>query len=115
MSWSTNAASSFSALPTSAQGPRQAANGQRPDELTAKAKEFEAILLGQWLQSAESSFGSVPGGDTDDDSGGEQLTSFATQQLAQGISQSGGIGLASLITKGLQREARRNQSATAPK
>ena len=115
MSWTTDSTSPYSAFPVSTQGLRQAASSQRPDELASKAKEFESILLGQWLQSAESSFGTAPGGDSENDAGGEQLTSFATQQLAQAISQSGGIGLASLVVKGLQRETLRDQGATAPK
>ncbi len=69
--------------------------------LTASAKEFESILLTQWLQSAESSFASVPGDDADDDGGGEQLKAFGTQFLARALSDAGGIGIGSLVAKAL--------------
>lgn len=70
-------------------------------DLTASAKEFESILLGQWLQAAESSFASVPGADSDDD-GDEQMKSFGVQQLAIALTQAGGIGIAAMVTKALQ-------------
>ena len=58
-------------------------------------------MLNQWLQSAQSSFGEAPGGSEDDDQGGEQMKSFATQQLAGQIAAHGGIGLAKLVHAGL--------------
>ena len=70
-----------------------------------KAKEFESILLGQWLQGAESSFGSVPGADEDRDAGDDQIKSFAVQQLAKGMSDAGGIGIANIVSKALARDA----------
>jgi len=36
-------------------------------KIEKSAKEFESILLGSWLQQAEKSFGSLPGGDDEDD------------------------------------------------
>ena len=87
------AADSLSALPS----PTSTA----PKKLTSTAKEFESVLLTQWLQAAESSFGSVPGGDDDADSGGEQLKSFGIQQLATALSNAGGIGIARMVSKAL--------------
>lgn len=69
------------------------------------AREFEAILLTQWLQAAESSFGSVPGGDEQQDAGDEQFKSFAVQQLAKSITNSGGLGIAAVVAKALARSA----------
>jgi len=66
-------------------------------KLSSAAQEFESVLLGQWLQNAESSFGSVPGGDDDADSCGEQMQGFATQSLAGQLTASGGIGIARLV------------------
>ncbi len=65
------------------------------------AKEFESILIGQWLQSAESSFASVPGADDDGDAEDEQLKSYGVQQLATALSNAGGIGIATMVTKAL--------------
>lgn len=77
------------------------AKGTAPTQLAHAAKEFESILLGQWLQGAESSFGSVPGADDEADAGDEQMKSFAVQSLAKAFTDSGGIGLAKLVSKAL--------------
>lgn len=74
-------------------------------QLMPTAKEFESILLSQWLQGAESSFGSVPGADDDQDAGDEQMKSFGVQQLAKGLSDAGGIGIAAIVSKALARRA----------
>lgn len=71
--------------------------------LMPTAKEFESILLGQWLQGAESSFGSVPGGDDAQDAGDEQMKNFGVQQLAKSLSDSGGIGIAALVSRALAK------------
>jgi len=76
-------------------------------KLSSAAQEFESVLLGQWLQNAESSFGSVPGGDDDADSCGEQMQGFATQRLAGQLTASGGIGIARLVEGALLKASRR--------
>ena len=80
-------------------------NKLSPAQLLPKAKEFESILLGQWLQSAETSFGSVPGAEDDRDAGEEQMSSFGVQQLAKSLSDAGGIGIAQTVAKALAHEA----------
>ena len=74
-------------------------------QLMPHAREFESILLSQWLQGAESSFGSVPGGAEDQDAGDEQFKSFAVQQLAKSITDSGGVGIAAIVAKALAHSA----------
>ncbi len=81
------------------------AKGTGPGQLAHAAKEFESILLSQWLQGAECSFGSVPGADDDADPGDEQMKSFAVQSLAKAFTDSGGIGLAKLVSKALDGQA----------
>lgn len=81
------------------------AGSPSPDQLMPKAKEFESLLLGQWLQGAESSFGSVPGAEDDKDAGNEQFKSFAVQQLAKDITNAGGIGIAALVAKALAKSS----------
>lgn len=66
------------------------------------AREFESILLNQWLEGAESSFGSVPGAEDDQDAGDAQMKSFAVQALSKGITAAGGIGLSHLVSKALE-------------
>lgn len=70
-------------------------------KLSSASKEFESLLLGQWLQAAETSFGSVPGADEDQDDGDDQMKSFGVQQLAKAITNAGGIGIADMISKAL--------------
>ena len=76
------------------------------------AGEFESILLNQWLEGAESTFGSVPGGDEDQDAGDAQMKSFATPALAKGITAAGGVGLAGLVSDALARHATESQPPT---
>lgn len=69
------------------------------------SKEFEAILVGSWLQQAEQSFATVPGADEDQDPGGEQMMSLGVQQLATSMAASGGIGIAKMIAKAMHANA----------
>ncbi len=71
-------------------------------------KDFESLLLGNWLQQAENSFAKVPGGDgedDDEDAGKDQFQGLAMQSLAQSLTASGGIGIAKMITKHLLASA----------
>ena len=79
-------------------------------QITHAAAEFESVLLGQWLGSAEKSFGTVPGADEDQDPGGEQMQSFAMQQLATVLTASGGVGIARIVAQALARSANANTS-----
>lgn len=81
--------------------PATATNAAR---LSSAAKEFESVLLGQWLKDAESSFGSVPGSEEDDDAGGEQMKQFAMQHVATDIVQRGGIGIAAMVENALAKQ-----------
>ena len=74
-------------------------------KVSAAAREFESILIGQWLQAGESSFGSAPGGQDDADTGGEQMQGFAVQRLAVQLAGSGGIGIAQLVQNALTRSS----------
>ena len=67
---------------------------------SSAAKEFESILLGQWLKDAESSFGRVPGSE-EDDACGEQMKEFAMQHIAIDLTNRGGIGIAPMVEKAL--------------
>jgi Rod binding domain-containing protein len=74
-------------------------------KIEKSANEFESILLGSWLQQAESSFGSLPGGDDDGDSdtSKEQFQGMAMQSLGTSMTASGGIGIAKMISKQLHK------------
>ncbi len=82
------------------------------------ARDFESILIGEWLEKAEKSFASVPGvdKDPDQDAGHDQFQSISCQFLAEALSKSGGIGIASMISKHLKAvEATRQDSENSPK
>jgi Rod binding domain-containing protein len=73
-------------------------------KIEKSAKDFESILLGNWLQQAEQSFGSLPGGDDEDaDAGKEQFQSMAMQSLGASMTAAGGIGIAKMISKQLHK------------
>ena len=74
-----------------------------PAKVREAAQQFEALLLGQILrgvrESGEGWLGS--GGDAT----GDCATDFAEQQLAQLLAEKGGLGLAALISKGIEQKA----------
>ena len=82
-----------------AQTTARAASGRDPDKVHDAAQQFEALLLGQMLRSArEGNTGWLGSGS---DAAGNCATDFAEQQFATVMAQQGGLGLATLITKGL--------------
>jgi Rod binding domain-containing protein len=95
---------------------RQPAPGPTENSKIEKsAKDFESILLGSWLQQAEQSFGTVPGGDGDDDAdaGKDQLQGMAMQSLGTSMTNSGGIGIAKMIAKQLHKAQDAEDTAAA--
>ena len=68
------------------------------------ARDFESILLGEWLEKAEKSFATVPGSDPSEntDPGHDQFQSIGCQFLSGALSKAGGIGIASMISKSLR-------------
>ena len=72
-----------------------------PEKVRDAAQQFEALLVGQILRSARQSGSGWLGGS--EDSSSECATDYAEQQFAAALSQRGGLGIAELIAKGLQR------------
>jgi Rod binding domain-containing protein len=90
---------------------RSAADSAKIDK---GAKEFESVLVGSWLQQAEQSFGSVPGGDDSEDVGKDSMMSFGVQTLATSMANSGGIGIAKMVAKAMHAAADKVDGQTAP-
>lgn len=90
---------------------QQARSGQGVNDdskIEKSSKEFEALLLEGWMQQAEHSFATVPGSEEDgDDQQRDQVMSFGVQALAKTIVQSGGIGIAKMISSSLHATADR--------
>jgi Rod binding domain-containing protein len=85
---------------------RKAASAETDNaKIEKSAKGFESILLGSWLQQAEQSFGSLPGGDDEEDAdpGKEQFQGIAMQSLGSAMTAAGGIGIAKMISKQLHK------------
>ncbi len=74
-------------------------------KIEKSAKDFEAVLMSHWLEQAEKSFATVPGGDSDTDpsSGHDQFQSIAMQAVATAMSgHAGGLGIARMVAKNLE-------------
>jgi Rod binding domain-containing protein len=98
--------------------------GAAPKRLTDDAKidqssqQFEAILVGTWLNEAQQSFASVPGGDIDRDAGGDQMMSLGVQSLSSSMAASGGLGIGKMSAKAMHaaadKEKARVSASAAP-
>jgi peptidoglycan hydrolase FlgJ len=71
-----------------------------PEKILDAAQQFEALLLSQMLRTIRESGKGWLGGDESATS--DTATEFAEQQFAMVLARQGGLGLASLIAKGLQ-------------
>jgi Rod binding domain-containing protein len=92
-----------------------AANAKEDAKIDKSAQDFEAMLLGTWLQQAEQSFGTVPGAEDDDDAAGrDQMMSLGVQSLAESLAASGGIGIAKMVSKALHATAEKAAEQTEP-
>jgi Rod binding domain-containing protein len=64
-----------------------------PEKVRDAAQQFEALLLGQILRAARESSGAAAS---------DCALDYAEQQFAAVMARNGGLGLASLIVKGLE-------------
>jgi len=74
-------------------------------KIEKSAKDFESVLMGHWLEQAQQSFGTVPGGDPNEEPslGKDQFQSIAMQAVAGALSgHKGGLGIASMVAKHLE-------------
>ena len=82
------------------------AAGQGREESSSKikdsAKQFESLLIGQLMRSAREANGTGWLG-TGEDQAGESAMELAEEQMAMALAQQGGLGLANMIVKGLER------------
>jgi Rod binding domain-containing protein len=68
-----------------------------PARVLDAAQQFEALLLHQILSAARESAGPK-------ESSSDCAMDYAEQQFAEVMARNGGLGLAALIAKGLQRD-----------
>ena len=74
-------------------------NKNDPAKAKEAAQQFEALLLGQILRSVREAAGSE-----NSDEAASCATEFAEQQFALVLARQGGLGLAALIARGLERK-----------
>jgi len=90
------------ALSASATSKTARTEAQRKEDakIDKSSKDFESLLLGNWLQQAEESFAKLPGGDEEDDvdDATNQFQGIAMQALGSAMTAAGGIGLARMIS-----------------
>jgi Rod binding domain-containing protein len=78
--------------------------GSEPAKIRDAAQQFEGLLLAQILSGVSQGGGGWLG--SGEDQSGAAATGFAVQQLAAEIAHQGGLGLANLISVGLERSGR---------
>lgn len=72
-----------------------------PAKTRDAAQQFESLLLSQILHSARQGSGGWLG--SGEDSSSDTATEFAEQHFAEVLARQGGLGLASMIAKSLDR------------
>jgi Rod binding domain-containing protein len=91
----------------------KALDPKRKAQIEKSAKDFESVLLSQWLNEAEQSFASLPGGDDDKDPGHDQLQGLGTQALGAAMSGShGGLGIASMVARHLEKDQKATSASS---
>jgi len=91
--------------------PRTGSLSQRskdtPEKIQKAAMDFEALLIAQMLKSARESGGGVTGDADEQDETNSTLLELGEQQMAQALSNSGGLGIAKMVVAGLTNHANR--------
>jgi peptidoglycan hydrolase FlgJ len=83
-------------------GPNKGGPREDPAKVKEAATQFEALLIGQMMKSMREASAGGWSGDGGDQSGASMLE-LAEQQLSQMMASQGGLGLASLLVKGLSQ------------
>ena len=78
-----------------------------PEKIRKAATDFEALLIAQMLKSARESEGGMTGDADEQDETNSTMVELGEQQLAQALSSSGGLGIASIVIAGLTNHANR--------
>ena len=72
-----------------------------PAKIQDAARQFEALLIGQMMKSMHDSEGGWLG--TGDDESASSAMEYGQEMFAQSMAASGGLGLAKLVSSGLQK------------
>src|SRR5579871_4085932 len=84
-----------------------------PEKIRSAASQFEALLIGQVLRAAQADQKDGLFGGEEDESAASAMD-FATDFFARALATRGGLGLTSMITKGLEHAASSETQAEQP-
>jgi Rod binding domain-containing protein len=73
-----------------------------PKKVQDAAKQFEALFIGQMMKSMSEAEGGWMG--TGDDQSASSAMQYAQETFAQSLASKGGLGLASMVVKGLEQQ-----------
>ncbi len=91
----------------------QGAGTQSSDRLHTAAQQFEALLVGEMLKSARES-GSDGWLGSGESTGDDSAMDMAESQLANALSNSGGLGLAKVIERSMAKASGQKTTETQP-
>lgn len=89
--------------------PNAAAPPPEREKIAAAARDFEALLVSELLRAARATGAEAWLGGQD--AAADSALGLAEQQFARAIAEGGGLGLARLVTQGLEAPATRSSSA----
>jgi len=72
-----------------------------PEKIKHAAQQFEALLFGQMMKSMHDADGGWLG--TGDDESASSAMEYGQEVFAQSMAANGGLGLANLVSNGLQK------------
>lgn len=87
--------------------PATAHSKDSPDKIHKAATDFEALLIAQMLKSARESGGGMNGDQDEQDETNSPMLELGEQQLAQVLSNNGGLGIAKMVIAGMANHANR--------
>ena len=77
------------------------------EKIRKAATDFEALLIAQMLKSARESGGGMAGDADEEDETNSTVLELGEQQLAQVLSNNGGLGIAKIVIAGMTNHANR--------
>jgi len=82
-------------------GAMSPASKDSPEKIKDAASQFEALLIGEVIKSSQQ--GSTGWLGDDQEQSGSTALDFGGEYFARGLASNGGLGLARMITKGLEK------------
>ena len=97
------------------QAPSDSTANPSPAKLHSVAQQFEALLIGEMLESVQEAAkdSSADGDDDDGDAAGDSAMDMAQSQFAQSIAMQGGLGLSHMIETGLAKDSANQKVKTS--